>query len=96
LVLSSGHTSSNLAYNAISSDKTSNTQSLTITPETSAVAAAGGNQMLMYGDSVSSSFPIQVLFNKRTGRSSTQTNALANEFLTKGLADTLYTGGGGI
>jgi hypothetical protein len=58
IVLSSGHTSSNLAYNAISSDKTSNTQSLTITPETSAVAAAGGNQLLMYGNSMAPSFPI--------------------------------------
>jgi hypothetical protein len=49
--MSSGHTASNLSYNAISSNTTSNTQSLTITPETSAVAAAGGNQLLMYGDS---------------------------------------------
>lgn len=44
---------------------------------------------------MASSFPIQNIFNKKTGLSATQTSALANEFLTKGLADTLYTGGSG-
>jgi len=49
--------------------------------------------LLMYGNSMAASFPIQNLFNKKTGLSATQSSALANEFLTKGLADTLYSGG---
>lgn len=49
----------------------------------------------MYGNAAAALFPIQNQFNKPVGRTTTQTSALANEFLTKGLADTLYTGGGG-
>ncbi len=49
----------------------------------------------MYGNSVAALFPIQNQFNKPVGRAATQTSALANEFLTKGLADSLYAGGSG-
>jgi len=47
----------------------------------------------MYSSGLSGTFPVLCQFTQPTGRSGTQSSALANEFITKAYADARYTGG---
>lgn len=94
LVLSTGHDSSNVPFSILCANANSSANSLIHSPETSVTAVSGGNSLYQYANALAGVYPIQNQFTKKTGLSATQSSCLANEFLTKGLADTLYSGGG--
>lgn len=92
LTLSSGHSASNIPYSIICNSNTTSLNNLQLSPEISANVLTG-TALNMYSSALSGTFPVLCQFTQPTGRSATQSTALANEFITKSYADAHYSGG---